>query len=85
MNNLCFVSGGQLFLINGPLESNYVQGFAISLDNQIHSRFGSGYLQYPHDIAASNDSSAIYIAELSPPRISKFVLEAGEKCSIHSN
>lgn len=72
------ISGGQLFVVNGPENKNNheVQGYIIDMSTkQVLSKFGPNGSQFsnPHDLAVSEDGSEIYVAELDPPRIHKFV------------
>ncbi|KAH8372254.1 hypothetical protein KR093_010770 [Drosophila rubida] len=77
-------AGGQLMIVNGPTwelgispqHYNEVHGFVMSMrTRQLTSKFGPNNLQFqnPHDVAVTADGNAIYVAELNPMRIHKFV------------
>jgi peptidylamidoglycolate lyase len=70
--------GGMLFAVNGPdiTFNNTVQGFVIGLTSQqLVAVFKPGEkgLSNPHDIAVSNDGKQIYVVQLDPSRVWKFV------------
>ncbi|XP_064543602.1 peptidyl-alpha-hydroxyglycine alpha-amidating lyase 1 isoform X1 [Drosophila montana] len=76
--------GGQLVIVNGPTaelgvspqDHNEVHGFVMSMrTKQLVSKFGPNNLQFenPHDVAVTEDGNTIYVAELKPKRIHKFV------------
>ncbi|XP_017867294.1 PREDICTED: peptidyl-alpha-hydroxyglycine alpha-amidating lyase 1 isoform X1 [Drosophila arizonae] len=77
-------AGGELVIVNGPTaelgvaptDSNEVYGFVMSMRNkQLISKFGPNNLPFenPHDVAVTEDGNCIYVAELNPMRIHKFV------------
>ncbi|KAH8253907.1 hypothetical protein KR032_007535 [Drosophila birchii] len=77
-------SGGQLVIVNGPTAElgihpehyNEVHGFVLSMrSKQLVSKFGPNNLEFhnPHDVAVTADGNEIYVAELVPMRIHKFV------------
>nr|NP_001286259.1 Peptidyl-alpha-hydroxyglycine-alpha-amidating lyase 1, isoform C [Drosophila melanogaster]AHN56057.1 Peptidyl-alpha-hydroxyglycine-alpha-amidating lyase 1, isoform C [Drosophila melanogaster] len=77
-------AGGQLVIVNGPTAElgihpehyNEVHGFVLSMrSKQLVSKFGPNNLQFqnPHDVAVTADGNEIYVAELNPMRIHKFV------------
>ncbi|KAH8401522.1 hypothetical protein KR009_006209 [Drosophila setifemur] len=76
--------GGQLVIVNGPTAElgihpehyNEVHGFILNMSSkQVTSKFGPNNLQFenPHDVAVTGDGKEIYVAELNPTRIHKFV------------
>lgn len=78
------IAGGELVIVNGPTAElgthvqhyNEVQGFVLNMRNrQLVSKFGPNNLQFqnPHDVAITEDGNAIYVAELDPKRIHKFL------------
>ncbi|XP_060652540.1 peptidyl-alpha-hydroxyglycine alpha-amidating lyase 1 isoform X2 [Drosophila nasuta] len=77
-------AGGQLVIVNGPTGElgispqhyNEVHGFVMSMrTSKLISKFGPNNLEFqnPHDVAVTADGNAIYVAELNPMRIHKFV------------
>lgn len=59
-----------------PEHYNEVHGFVLSMrSKQLVSKFGPNNLQFqnPHDVAVTADGNEIYVAELNPMRIHKFV------------
>lgn len=53
-----------------------MHGFVLSMrSKQLVSKFGPNNLQFqnPHDVAVTADGNEIYVAELNPMRIHKFV------------
>ncbi|XP_017045041.1 peptidyl-alpha-hydroxyglycine alpha-amidating lyase 1 isoform X1 [Drosophila ficusphila] len=77
-------AGGQLVIVNGPTAElgihpehyNEVHGFVLSMrSKQLISKFGPNNLEFqnPHDVAVTTDGNEIYVAELNPMRIHKFV------------
>ncbi|XP_016929420.2 peptidyl-alpha-hydroxyglycine alpha-amidating lyase 1 isoform X3 [Drosophila suzukii] len=77
-------TGGQLVIVNGPTAElgihpehyNEVHGFVLSMrSKQLVSKFGPNNLEFqnPHDVAVTADGNEIYVAELNPMRIHKFV------------
>ncbi|XP_036224393.2 peptidyl-alpha-hydroxyglycine alpha-amidating lyase 1 isoform X2 [Bactrocera oleae] len=78
------VEGGQLVVVNGPigelgiktLPYNEVRGYVINMrTKQVISKFGPNDMQFsnPHDVAVTKDGNEIYVAELNPMRIHKFL------------
>lgn len=78
------IAGGELVIVNGPTAElgistehyNEVHGFVLNMRNrQLVSKFGPNNLQFqnPHDVAVTQDGNAIYVAELDPKRLHKFV------------
>lgn len=78
------ISGGQLVVVNGPigelgvksLPYNEVRGYVINMrTKQVISKFGPNDMQFsnPHDVAVTKDGNEIYVAELNPMRIHKFL------------
>lgn len=74
---------GNLFVVNGPelfSDSNIyheVGGFVIDMSTaKVTSKFNynGNALSNPHDIAVTSDKTEVYVAELDPNRILKFVL-----------
>ncbi|CAB3363440.1 Hypothetical predicted protein [Cloeon dipterum] len=69
------LQGGMLFAVNGPDfydASIPVRGFAIGISSQqVVSTFGN--FKNPHDLAVSYDGREVYVAEIDPYKISKFV------------
>ncbi|KAH8394807.1 hypothetical protein KR222_006451, partial [Zaprionus bogoriensis] len=77
-------AGGELVIVNGPTAEmgispqhyNEVHGFVLHMrTRQLVSKFGANELQFnnPHDVAVTQDGNAIYVAELDPMRIHKFL------------
>lgn len=78
------IAGGELVIVNGPTAElgayvehyNEVHGFVLNMRNrQLVSKFGPNNMQFknPHDLAVTQDGNAIYVAELDPKRIHKFL------------
>lgn len=76
--------GGELVIVNGPTaelgigpnDYNEVHGFVMSMrTKQLVSKFGPNNFEFqnPHDVAVTDDGNSIYVAELNPMRIHKFV------------
>lgn len=75
--------GGQFVVVNGPTgglglsdQYNEVRGYIMSMKTkQVVSKFGPNDLQFsnPHDVAVTDDGTEIYVAELYPTRIHKFL------------
>lgn len=81
---IIIIAGGELVIVNGPTAElgistehyNEVHGFVLNMRNrQLVSKFGPNNLQFenPHDVAVTQDGNAIYVAELDPKRLHKFV------------
>ncbi|XP_059476851.1 peptidyl-alpha-hydroxyglycine alpha-amidating lyase 1-like [Neocloeon triangulifer] len=63
---------GMLFAVNGRDDIVPVRGFAIGFTNQqVTANFGN--LKQPHDVAVSLDGRDVFIVELDPQKITKFV------------
>ncbi|KDR18657.1 peptidyl-alpha-hydroxyglycine alpha-amidating lyase 1 isoform X2 [Zootermopsis nevadensis] len=77
--------GGLLIVVNGPefLGGGLVSGFVISLrSNQVMEAFspnGQGFSN-PHDVAVNKDGSQVYVVELDPYKVWKFV-----KAGVHQH
>ncbi|XP_060807382.1 peptidyl-alpha-hydroxyglycine alpha-amidating lyase 1 isoform X2 [Amyelois transitella] len=69
------VHGGRLYIVNGPYGGAAVRGFGIDFTSgRLISTFApTGGFRNPHDIVVSNDGSTVYVAELDPHRVIKFV------------
>jgi len=70
------VNGPTAELGISPQHYNEVHGFVMNMrTRQIISKFGPNNLEFqnPHDVAVTSDGNAIYVAELNPMRIHKFV------------
>jgi DNA-binding beta-propeller fold protein YncE len=73
-----FFIGGLLFVVNGPefRGGGFVSGFIISLvSKQVMEAFspnGQGFSN-PHDVAVNTDGSQVYVVELDPHKVWKFV------------
>ncbi|XP_055840109.1 peptidyl-alpha-hydroxyglycine alpha-amidating lyase 1 [Episyrphus balteatus] len=75
--------GGQFVVVNGPTGGvgnsdhyNEVRGYIVNMKTkQVISKFGPNDLQFsnPHDVAVTVDGTEIYVAELDPTRIHKFL------------
>uniref|UniRef100_A0A0A1XSQ6 peptidylamidoglycolate lyase n=1 Tax=Zeugodacus cucurbitae TaxID=28588 RepID=A0A0A1XSQ6_ZEUCU len=76
--------GGQLVVVNGPVGElglklqpyNEVRGYVLNMrTKQVISKFGPNDMQFsnPHDVAVTKDGNEIYVAELNPMRIHKFL------------
>jgi peptidylamidoglycolate lyase len=72
-----------LFVVNGPelFGNGFVSGFVISLaSKQLIEAFspnGQGFSN-PHDIAVSTDGSQVYVVELDPCKVWKFIKGKGQ-------
>ncbi|XP_049814763.1 peptidyl-alpha-hydroxyglycine alpha-amidating lyase 2-like [Schistocerca nitens] len=70
-------TGGLLYAVNGPTSPRIpVRGFTLDTDNEsVVDRWGAEEgLETPHALAACPNGSALYLSELSPPRVWKFEL-----------
>lgn len=71
------ITGGLFYLVNGPdATERAVQGFIVNAnDLSIVSTFqaGDSQLSNPHDIAVSPDGESVYVVQLDPHRVLKFV------------
>ncbi|XP_067633004.1 peptidyl-alpha-hydroxyglycine alpha-amidating lyase 1 isoform X2 [Eurosta solidaginis] len=76
--------GGRFVIVNGPTAElgirpehyNEVRGYVMNLrTKQVLSKFGPNDMQFsnPHDVAVTSDGNEIYVAELNPMRIHKFL------------
>jgi DNA-binding beta-propeller fold protein YncE len=73
-----FFTGGLLFVVNGPefLGGGHVSGFIISLASKrlIETFIPNGLgFNNPHDVAVNTDGSQVYVVELDPYKVWKFV------------
>lgn len=69
-------NNGQFFVVNGPAPNTQVAGYVVDYKTKdVLSRFGANNYEFsnPHDIAVTDDASAVYVVELSPYRVYKFV------------
>ncbi|CAH0592813.1 unnamed protein product [Chrysodeixis includens] len=72
------VHGGRLYIVNGPVSQILpVRGYVIDFTSGrlIQTFAPDAGLKNPHDIVTSPDGSKVYVAELSPYRVYKFVDE----------
>ncbi|XP_030031920.2 peptidyl-alpha-hydroxyglycine alpha-amidating lyase 1 [Manduca sexta] len=67
------VHGGRLYVVNGPNEAVPVRGYVI--DYQSGKLLQTFAPANPHDIVVSPDGSKVYVAELNPYKVYKFVDE----------
>uniref|UniRef100_A0A1B0GDJ1 peptidylamidoglycolate lyase n=1 Tax=Glossina morsitans morsitans TaxID=37546 RepID=A0A1B0GDJ1_GLOMM len=78
------IQGGQLLVVNGPSAElgthpehyNEVRGYVLDFKSKkILSKFGPNDLQFsnPHDLAVTNNGLEVYVAELNPMRLHKFL------------
>ncbi|XP_017469341.1 PREDICTED: peptidyl-alpha-hydroxyglycine alpha-amidating lyase 1 [Rhagoletis zephyria] len=76
--------GGELVIVNGPIAElgvkvqhyNEVRGYVMNMrTKQVVSKFGPNDMQFsnPHDVVVTKDGNEIYVAELDPKRIHKFL------------
>ncbi|KAJ4436524.1 hypothetical protein ANN_16555 [Periplaneta americana] len=70
--------GGLLYVVNGPeiFGGGFVSGFIISLsEKQLLGSFipNEHGFSNPHDVAVSSDGSQVYVVELNPYKVWKFV------------
>lgn len=76
--------GGLFYIVNGPpfgAGNVPVQGIIVDASSlNIVSTFqpGSSALSNPHDVAVSPDGESVYVVELDPYRVWKFVHKGGE-------
>lgn len=70
-------NNGQFFIVNGPTrEKNPVAGYVMDYKSKaVLSKFGAQNFQFsnPHDVAVSEDADEVYVGELNPYRVYKFV------------
>lgn len=69
-------NNGQFFIVNGPAQNNPVSGYVMDYKTKaVLSRFGAHNSQFsnPHDVAVSEDAREVYVVELDPYRVYKFV------------
>ncbi|XP_072936868.1 uncharacterized protein [Epargyreus clarus] len=71
------VHGGRLYVVNGQAGGTLVRGYVIDFTTgRLIQTFAPGdSFATPHDIAVSPDGSTVYVAELNPQRVYKFVDE----------
>ncbi|KAI9578873.1 peptidyl-alpha-hydroxyglycine alpha-amidating lyase 1 [Glossina fuscipes] len=78
------IKGGQLLVVNGPNAElgthpehyNEVRGYVLDIKSKkILSKFGPNDLQFsnPHDLAVTSNGLEVYVAELNPMRLHKFL------------
>ncbi|KAL0901180.1 hypothetical protein ABMA27_006489 [Loxostege sticticalis] len=69
--------GGRLYVVNGPYGSLPVPVRGYVIDFASGTLIGTfapdGGLHNPHDVVASPDGAAVYVAEIDPYRVHKFV------------
>lgn len=72
------VHGGRLYIVNGPSEPVPVRGYVIEFESGrlIQTFSTDDGLRNPHDIVVTPDGANVYVAELSPYKVHKFVDEA---------
>lgn len=79
INIFLIISGGRLYLVNGPeYSSRPIRGFVIDIESKaILSEFGPNNKDFsnPHDIAVTKDGKEVYVVELDPYKVHKFVDE----------
>lgn len=69
-------NNGQFFVVNGPAPGSQVAGYVVDYKTKdVLSKFGAKNFQFtqPHDIAVTEDASEVYVVELEPYRVYKFV------------
>uniref|UniRef100_A0A336K1Y5 peptidylamidoglycolate lyase n=1 Tax=Culicoides sonorensis TaxID=179676 RepID=A0A336K1Y5_CULSO len=68
---------GQFFVVNGPeLQGHEVSGYVIDMSTgNVTSKFNinGSSLSNPHDLSVTSDATQIFVAELDPERLIKFV------------
>lgn len=71
------VHGGRLYVVNGPNGVVPVRGYVLELaSGRLVGTFDApAGLASPHDVAAATDGSAVYVAQLAPHAVYKFVDE----------
>ncbi|XP_049882886.1 peptidyl-alpha-hydroxyglycine alpha-amidating lyase 1-like isoform X2 [Pectinophora gossypiella] len=71
------IHGGRLYVVNGPSGSREipVRGYVIDFNSGrlIQTFAPDGGLSNPHDVVVSPDGSRVYVAELNPYKVYKFV------------
>uniref|UniRef100_A0A1A9X3N3 peptidylamidoglycolate lyase n=1 Tax=Glossina brevipalpis TaxID=37001 RepID=A0A1A9X3N3_9MUSC len=78
------IQGGQLLIVNGPTAEfgthpehyNEIRGYVLDMKSKkILSKFGPNDLQFsnPHDIAVTSNGLEVYVAEINPMRLHKFL------------
>ncbi|KAL5287629.1 hypothetical protein ACFFRR_008495 [Megaselia abdita] len=76
-------SNGQFFIVNGPDSPNTpVSGYVMDYKSKnVLSRFGAQNFQFsnPHDVAVSEDAEEVYVVELDPYKVYKFVKSKTDK------
>ncbi|XP_045499781.1 peptidyl-alpha-hydroxyglycine alpha-amidating lyase 1-like isoform X1 [Colias croceus] len=73
------IQGGRLYLVNGPaLTGIPVRGYVIEYTSgRLIQTFAPGdSFRNPHDVAVSPDGSTVYVAELDPHKVYKFLDES---------
>uniref|UniRef100_T1IX66 Copper type II ascorbate-dependent monooxygenase C-terminal domain-containing protein n=1 Tax=Strigamia maritima TaxID=126957 RepID=T1IX66_STRMM len=81
-------NGGFLVAVNGPEDyrnTNNIQGFAIDINSRLPigkiKPLNNHQLQNPHDIAVTNNGSTVYIVEIGPNRVWKFISKTASTLS----
>lgn len=71
------INGGQLYVVNGrEYPARPIRGFVIDITTRkILSQFGPNNKDFanPHDIAVTVDGKQIYVVELDPYKVHKFI------------
>lgn len=76
--------GGQFIIVNGPTaelgikteQYNEVLGYVMDFaSKKVLGKFGPNDMEFsnPHDVAVTTDGNEVYVAELNPTRIYKFL------------
>ncbi|KAM7341956.1 peptidyl-alpha-hydroxyglycine-alpha-amidating lyase 1 [Cochliomyia hominivorax] len=76
--------GGQFIIVNGPTaelgvkteQYNEVRGYVMDFKSKkVLAKFGPNDMEFsnPHDVAVTTDGNEVYVAELNPMRIHKFL------------
>lgn len=79
-----FLPGGQFIIVNGPTaelgikteQYNEVRGYVMDFSSKkVLAKFGPNDMEFsnPHDVAVTTDGNEVYVAELNPTRIHKFL------------
>ncbi|CAB3241129.1 unnamed protein product [Arctia plantaginis] len=71
------VHGGRLYVVNGPTGAVPVRGYVIDFESGrlIQTFSPDDGLRNPHDIVVTPDGVSVYVAELSPFKVHKFMDE----------
>ncbi|XP_028178787.1 peptidyl-alpha-hydroxyglycine alpha-amidating lyase 1 [Ostrinia furnacalis] len=77
--------GGRLYVVNGPYGTSPVpvRGYVIDFTSgALSGTFApDGGLHNPHDVVATPDGGAVYVAEINPYRVHKFVDDTIQKAA----